>query len=226
MLPGKVCGCAAGEVGELVLLAAEDPERVAGFVVDEGEDGEVAGGDEVVALFCLFFLHGVEMLVGDSVWFVSGKREGREGCLSACLLDGVDVKKVEARIRAHAVCVGILGIRLINGKVLGGVPVKDQLARRQVNLLKAAVHEQRVLGPTDGPAVKGDVEVGREDDGAGVCDAELVHVGHCVVEALGGDVVAQGIRLVKEEAVAVCVAAGVAALPEGEVAGAVDEVGA
>lgn len=53
MLPADVCGCAVGEVGELVLSAAEDPDWLAVFAVDEGEDGHVAAGDEIVAVLSL-----------------------------------------------------------------------------------------------------------------------------------------------------------------------------
>lgn len=53
VLPADVGGFAVGEVSELVFPAAEDPDWVAVFAVYEGEEGEVATGDEVVAVISL-----------------------------------------------------------------------------------------------------------------------------------------------------------------------------
>lgn len=50
VLPGKVCSDTAAQVFELVATATEDPDGVAFFAVDEGEEGEVAGRDEIVSL--------------------------------------------------------------------------------------------------------------------------------------------------------------------------------
>lgn len=50
VLPADVGGFAVGEVCELVFSAAEDPDWVAVFAVYEGEEGEMATGDEVVAV--------------------------------------------------------------------------------------------------------------------------------------------------------------------------------
>lgn len=53
VLPADVGGFAVGEVSELVFPAAEDPDWVAVFAVYEGQEGEVATGDEVVAVISL-----------------------------------------------------------------------------------------------------------------------------------------------------------------------------
>lgn len=50
VLPAKVGRAAIAEVDELVELPAEEPERMAVGRGDEGDEGEVAGGDEVVAV--------------------------------------------------------------------------------------------------------------------------------------------------------------------------------
>lgn len=53
VLPADVGGFAVGEVSELVLPAAEYPDWVAVFAVYKSEEGEVATGDEVVAVISL-----------------------------------------------------------------------------------------------------------------------------------------------------------------------------